>query len=672
MRKGIIFSALLLIMFLAACSKDDGITPNERFDAYIDLWQDEDFKAMYDMLATDSTDAYPTEEFIDRYQKIYDDLNVSNLKINFKKLDDDELNEAYENGTATIPFSVDMDTIAGEIDFDYEATIVQEGEEEEKDWFIQWDPGFIFPELKDGGEIHLETTEARRGEILDRNRMPLAINDTVYEIGIIPEELGNNPEQAIEQLAGYLDLDPDSIQKKLDEDWVEPDLFVPIKKVPVDAENLEAIMQIDGVMRNETTGRVYPLGKAAAHLVGYVGPVSAEDLKEHDDGAYTANDVIGKRGLEQLYEEELRGEPGYKITVEKEGEEQAVLAEKPVEDGENIVLTIDADVQEEIYASYDGDAGTAASINPKTGETLALVSSPAFDPNEMAYGISNARLQEMEKDPQTPLINRFSATFSPGSTFKPIVAAIGMANGNLDPDEGIEIKGKTWSNGEGWGDYKVRRVSETNKPVDLTDALRLSDNIYFAMQAVDMGGEAMVSGLEQFGFGEELPFAYPIETSTISNDGTLDDEILRANTGYGQGELQISALHLALAYTPFLNDGTMLQPTLLKNEETNQAWKSDLISSDEAKRFQDDLRKVVTEGTAKAGNQADVPVSGKTGTAELKLSNDDESGQENGWFVGYPTEDKDILIAMMIEHTEDKGGSSYTVEKVTSILDELK
>src|SRR5699024_11222884 len=98
---------------------------------------------------------------------------------------------------------------------------------------------------------------------------------------------------------------------------------------------------------------------------------------------------------------------------------QAVLAEKPVQDGESIVLTIDADVQEEIYASYDGDAGTAASINPKTGETLALVSSPAFDPNEMAYGISNARLQEMEKDPQTPLINRISATFSLETPFKP-------------------------------------------------------------------------------------------------------------------------------------------------------------------------------------------------------------------------------------------------------------
>src|SRR5699024_498214 len=121
----------------------------------------------------------PTEEFIDRYQKIYDDLNVSNLKINFKKLDDDELNEAYENGTATIPFSVDMDTIAGEIDFDYEATIVQEGEEEEKDWFIQCDSGLISRPLNDSGEINLETTESDRGEILDPNRMPLAINDTV-------------------------------------------------------------------------------------------------------------------------------------------------------------------------------------------------------------------------------------------------------------------------------------------------------------------------------------------------------------------------------------------------------------------------------------------------------------------------------------------------------------
>lgn len=674
MKKIIALLPILLLLIITACSNDE-ITPEERFDSYVKHWNKQEFSKMYDMISTKASKKYPTEEFVDRYKNIYGDLDVADLKVTYDKLSEKELETAMEKGKATFPFSVEMKTIAGPITFDYKATLIQEEEDDKKNWFVKWNPGFIFPAIKDGGKIGIETKEPKRGEILDRNRMPLAINDIVYEIGIVPEKLGANPDQQKQKIADLLNMSVESINNSLNADWVKPNLFVPLKKVPTSKEKtLNQLWEINSIMKRDVTGRVYPSGKATAHLVGYIGKITAEEMKKIDSGNYGPNDMIGKRGLEQLFEEKLRGERGVKVTVTKEGEEIKVLAEKPVKHGENVVTTINADLQEKIYSSYNGEAGTTAAINPKTGEVLALVSSPAFNPNDFLYGISQSKLEQLQKDPQNPTLNRFAATYAPGSVIKPVTAAIGLKNGSIVPGEGVEINGLTWSNGEGWGDYEVKRVSGSDGPVDVTDALIRSDNIYFAMKAVEMGSEKFVKGMKQFGFGEKLPFKYPIQTSTVSSSGSIDDEVLLANTSYGQGELQISALHLALTYTPFLNKGNMIKPTLLADAKDGQVWKKDLITEKHAKLIQDALRKIVSspKGTAGGAQSADFPISGKTGTAELKKSREVESGAENGWFVAYPTKDQDILIAMMIEHTEDKGGSGYAVNKVTEILKAVK
>lgn len=670
--KKLIFSFLILIIvFLGACSSDDEVTPNERFDSFVKQWNGLEFEKMYDMFTSETKGTYEKKDSVDRYTKIYEDLAISDLKVDFKALNEEKIEAAMESGEATIPFTVEMDSLAGPITFDYEATLIQEGEKEDKNWFVTWDPGFIFPEIKDGGEISIQPEAPKRGEILDRNQMPLAINDIVYEIGIVPEKLGDSPDQEKKKIAELLQLPVEQIDEKLDADWVEPDKFVPLKKIPTTKEDLlEKLWNVDGVAGREVTGRIYPEGKKAAQLVGYIGQINAEELEKQDAGDYSANDVIGKRGLEQLYEKELKGKPGTKIIISKEDEEEIVLAERPVKDGENITLTIDVNIQEKIYDSFDGDAGTASAINPKSGETLALVSSPAFDPNEILYGTTPNLWEKLQDDEKEPLLNRFSATFAPGSALKPITAAIGLENGAIKPDEGLEIEGKTWSNGKGWGDYKVRRVSESSEPVDLSDALIRSDNIYFAMQAVKMGSDAFVSGMEDFGYGEDLPYEYPISSSSVSSDGEINDEVLLANSSYGQGQLEMSSLHLALAYTPFINDGDMIKPTLLTSEETGEVWKKDVISSEHADLIKKILKDVVEKGTAKGAKKKDLAISGKTGTAELKLTGG-ESGKENGWFVGYPTDKQDIIIAMMVEGTEDRGGSSYTAKKVTDILSKL-
>ncbi|MEF2290531.1 penicillin-binding transpeptidase domain-containing protein [Virgibacillus dokdonensis] len=669
MRKLIVIAIILLVGVITACS-DDNATPSDRFSNYINHWNKKEFDKMYAMLSKSAKENYPTEQFVDRYKKIYQDLNVSDLKIEAETLSDKESEKAMEDGKVSIPFSVSMKTTAGPISFDYEANLIKQEDEDKENWYVDWDTGFIFPEMKDSGELLIDSTTPARGEIRDRNDMPLAMNDTIYEIGIVPENLGENAKQNKKKIAQLLGLSIESIDEKLNASWVEPNLFVPIAKITKEDEALwNELVAINGITRQETTGRIYPGGAATGALVGYIGQVTAEELKKQKENNYSAQDTIGKRGLEKLYEKQLRGIKGSTVKVINDGEE-TILAEKEAKDGENVQLTIDINVQEKIYNTLDGDKSTTSVIDAKTGETLGLVSSPSFNPNEILYGTTANIWKKLEEDKENPLLNRFSSTYAPGSVIKPITGAIGMKNGTIDPKEGLKISGLTWSNGEGWGDYEVTRVSQSNGPVDLHDAIVRSDNIYFAMQAVDMGAKAYVEGLKAFGLGTDFPFEYPITASSISTSEKLDDEVLLANTSYGQGEVEMSSLHLATAYTAFLNDGNMLKPTLLTSEEKAQVWKDKLITPEQADIIKEALRDVVVDGTAKrSAKNAKFPVSGKTGTAELKLTNDSD-GQENGWFVGYPTDDEDIIVSIMIEET--KGNSGLSTEKAVEILHKMK
>lgn len=669
------FLLIFIVLALVACSKEDDVSPNDRFSTFTSYWSEQEFEKLYDMFSKETRSNFSKEDSIERFKKIYEDLSIKDIEITFDELSDEEIQalKEEENPSVVLPFTVEMESLAGPISFDYEATLVQEAISEEDDaesnWFVEWDAGFIHPELLDGGEISIEFVEPQRGDIIDRNQMPLAINDTVYEIGIKPEDLENR-EQSIKQIASILNMDEGKINEALDAAWVEDHLFVPITTIlPTNEDTYNQLMAIPGVQRKELTGRIYPGGEATAHLVGYIGNVTADFLEKTDSDEYGPNDLVGRRGLEQLYEEQLKGKKGVTVSVRKEDGNEVTIAEKPVENGETIQLTIDINVQEKIFDGYGDNTGTTAAIDPKTGETLALVSAPSFDPNEILYGTSGNTWDKLENDPKQPLLNRFAASFAPGSVLKPITAAAGIHAGTLDPDETFEIEGLQWSKGEEWGNYKVTRVSESNGPVDLRDALLRSDNIYFAMQAVDMGSDVFTEEFKRFGFEEELPYEYPIAGSTLSNSGELTDEVLLANSSYGQGELEMSALHLATAYTMFLNEGNMLKPTLLLEEETGQIWKDELITKEDAKLIDDILRAVVTDGTAQQAKDANVPLAGKTGTVELKLTAE-EGGSINSWFVGYPHDSQDILIAMMMEKTEDKP-NGYTVEKFVEVINQL-
>ncbi|MEJ9229529.1 penicillin-binding transpeptidase domain-containing protein [Peribacillus butanolivorans] len=663
MKKLALVSGFLLmsVLFLAGCS--DEPSPEERFSAYTKLWNKQDYTKMYEYLSSDTKEKVSADEFAKRYEKIYKGIEVDQLKVDYKQPKEEKNHKDAKK--VNLAYTVDMETMAGAVSSDHKATLVKEEGDEEENWYVKWDESYIFPELEANEKISVESYPAIRGEIVDRNERGLAMNGNVAEIGIVPEKMVNETE-TVKKVAGILNMSTDEVNQKLNQSWVQPSYFVPIKKMTSDnTATLEKLLSIAGVSVNNTEDRIYPYKDATAHLIGYVGEASAEDLEKLKGKGYTASDVIGKRGLEEILEERLKGKPGGKIYIKTENGEEKVIAEKPAEEGETITLTIDAELQKDIFKQYEKESGSATALDPKTGETLALVSSPSFDPNKYIFGITKAEQKALEEDPDKPLLNRFSSTFAPGSTIKAITAAIALKNG-VDPNESINIQGKTWAKST-WKDHSITRVADPGVAIDMEKALIYSDNIYFAQKALGLGKDKFTSGLKAFGFDDALDYDYPIKASSI---GKVDSEGRLADAGYGQAQIQMSTLHLAMTYSAFLNEGNILKPSLITGNKTEKKiWKEKVISADQANQITKMLTQVVEhpKGSGHGISDLGIKIAAKTGTAEIKASKNSK-GTENGWFVAMDTEDPELLMAWMIEDVKGRGGSHLAVDQMKPIL----
>ncbi|WP_071460950.1 penicillin-binding transpeptidase domain-containing protein [Bacillus massilinigeriensis] len=667
MKKAVLMiTMLMLAAFFTGCTKE--ATPEDRLSQYVKLWNAKKFDEMYEYLSNNAQKSITKKEFVQRYDKLYQDLEIKKLDVQFKKPE----KEKEHDKKASLPISAKMDSAAGPISFDHTAELLKEKHGDEENWFIDWNTTYIFPELGKEDKISFQTIPANRGAIMDRNGDMVAANGYALEIGVIPGEMGDKKEETIQELAKLLEMTEEQINKQLNAAWVKPELLVPLKKISKDSLELqEKLFALDGVTSQKVNVREYPFGEAFSHMVGHVGPVTADELKKLEGKGYGASDVIGKRGLEQVLEKRLRGENGVKIAIRKKDGTEKVLAEKPVKDGEEVKLTVDVGVQKSIYDKMKGEAGAAAAINPLTGETLALVSAPGYDPNAATLGFTASQREAMDNDKNNPALNRFKLTFAPGSVMKPITAAVGLTADKISLDTAYEINEKRWQPDNSWGNYKITRVSDVKGRIDMQKALLYSDNIYFARVALETGSGAFKKGLEDFGFGKELDdYLYPLEPSTI---GAVDKEITLADSGYGQGQIEMNVLHLAAAYTPFVNKGNLIKPILQADEEIGQVWKESIITPEEAETMTAMLEKIVSDpkGTAHAAVIPGYPLAGKTGTAEIKAKQG-EKGRELGWFVGYNAESPDLLVTMMIDNVQEKGGSKAVVTKVKNVFEENK
>ena len=674
-------AAITVAVCVAGMFKKEDVwkTPEELLVEYMNHIPAQEYEQMYAMLHIEASGNVSQEDFIKRNSAIYEGIEIQNMAVEIIAYDEEQL---------TVTYQTSFDTVAGEISFENEAFFL-EGEDGYK---LVWDNSLIFPNLASTDKVRVSTTQANRGEILDRNGRVLAGKGTASSVGIVPGKLENR-EEAIAKIAELLETTSEVIEKKLSAQWVKDDSFVPIKTIPrveeiellkvepdedvlKEKERHESLLAIPGVMISDVEVREYPLGEAAAHLVGYVQSVTAEDLEEHAGEGYTANSVIGRSGMEGLFEKELKGQNGCRIyIVNSEGKEKEELACILVQHGQDIKLTIDASLQIALYEQFQEDKSCSVAMNPYTGGVLALVSTPSYDNNDFIMGLSSEQWTALNDHEDKPMYNRFRQVWCPGSTFKPVTAAVGLESGAIDPNEDYGNVGLSWQKDASWGSYYVTTL-HAYEPVILENALIYSDNIYFAKAALKIGYEEMESSLTQLGFNAELPFEIKMAKSQYSNSESIETEIQLADSGYGQGQVLVNPLHLACIYSAFCNEGNIIKPYLVyQNEVSAEYWISGAFSSETASRVLEGTKKVVNDshGTGYAAHRDDIVLAGKTGTAEIKASKDDTSGTELGWFAVFTAEktvERPILIISMVEDVKGRGGSGNVVKKDSLVLEE--
>ncbi len=690
---GAITLGMAVYMLILTKTGSNLTKPDELLLTYMNYISEQNYKEMYQMLDVDASGQISEEDFIKRNSAIYEGIEVHNITTTIISYDAET-----PSGYPSMPFGdkeernvvhyqTAFDTAAGNISFENEAFFLK-GEDGYK---LAWSDSLIYPGLSSTDRVRVSTIQAKRGEILDRNDRILAGPGVASSVGIVPGKL-ENKDSVIEQIAELLGIESEEIEKKLSAKWVKEDSFVPVKtlrkveeielmSLEPDEEALkeyerqQRLLEIPGVMISDTEVRSYPLKDAAAHLVGYVQNVTAEDLEKHAGDGYTANSVIGRSGAEGLFEKELRGQNGCRIyIVDSDGNEKEELACRIVENGKDIKLTIDSELQNVLYEQFRSDKSCSVAMNPYTGEVLALVSTPSYDNNDFIMGLSSEKWAALNEDENKPMYNRFRQVWCPGSTFKPITAAIGLESGAINPNEDYGNVGLSWQKDASWGSYHVTTLHAYD-PVVLENALIYSDNIYFAKAALKIGAEEMKNSLLKLGFQEEMPFEVVMSKSQYSNTENIETEIQLADSGYGQAQILVNPLHMACLYTAFCNKGNVIKPYFVYLPDADpEYWIPNAFSENTTNLVLEGMKKVINDshGTGYAAHREDILLAGKTGTAEIKVSKEDTSGTELGWFAIFTaekTEENPILIVSMVEDVKGRGGSGYVVGKDKQVIE---
>ena len=619
--------------------------PDEIWQKYVTCLNEQKYDEMYDMLTEEAKGRIEKEAFVTRNKNIYEGMDMADMKVEIQNI------EKFKD-YAKISYKSTMETGAGNIEISNSVKLMKD---KKQGYLVDWNHNLIFPQLGATDKVRIKTISAARGEIYDRNDNLLAGGGTALSVGIVPEKLGDSKDESISQIAELLGVTAESINKSLSAGWVKSDSFVPIKKIAKDETELkEKLLQIGGVKITTSKDRTYPLGEAAAHLTGYVQNITAEELKENQGKGYTSNSVIGKAGLEKQYEERLKGKAGLEIYIEDEtGKKKAEIAKIEVQNGEKIKLTIDSELQTKLYNELKDNKGLFVVMHPKTGELLALVSTPSYNPNKFITGLSTDEWNEIKENADNPMMARYLQTWCPGSTFKPVTGAIGLTSGTLSTEDTFEYSGLSWKKDNSWGDYNITTLTAYNGLKNLRNALIHSDNIYFAQATLKIGKDSFTKGLKNIKFGEAIDFGLVANKSQYSNSDEIKSETQLADSGYGQGQILVNPVHMASIYSAFANDGNMIKPYLEYKENKNVEYLvKGAFTKEAANTIKEDLIQVVEnpEGTANDMKVSGRTIAGKTGTAELKGAKGEEA-ETIGWFDCFTADDNQnqLLVVGMVE-----------------------
>jgi penicillin-binding protein 2 len=528
--------------------------------------------------------------------------------------------------------------------------------------------------LSEENRVQLIVVPPRRGWLLDRNGNPIAINRSDFRVDLVPQQL-ENPEQTLKLLAQLLDLDRDDLDRILEE-LKQSRGFQPVQvaeSIPYDQYAAITVRQpeLPGVQATRGFSRFYPTGPAVAHLVGYVGTASPEQYEEENKNPLliTPGFKVGKAGLEKTLEPNLRGTPGgQRVEVTARGKLVKELDPKPDRSGRTVQLAIDGALQEFAARRMGEESGSCVVMDCHTGDILAFVSMPAFDPNSFSRGIGRTEWRMLSEDDHLPLLNKITqGLYPPGSTIKPMNALALQAHG-VDPAERIFCPG-----GYRLGNRFFRCLGRHGS-VDMNRAIAKSCNSYFYAMGHRVGYDNIAPMAKRLGLGAK--FDLPLVTQnygTVPNsewkarkfnenrrlverpDWTASDTL---NASIGQGYLLLNPLQLAVMAARIAS-GRDVQPQLLGVHKDPAPLLG--LPPEHLEVVQKAMWQVVNgDGTAGASRLPldGIAMSGKTGTAQVRRIASGQRGQGGDWkyrdhglFVFFAPSDKPRYAgAVVIEH----------------------
>lgn len=534
--------------------------------------------------------------------------------------------------------------------------------------YLQIYQGEYYAGLADGNRIRIVPSMAPRGTFYDRNGELLVTNRPGFSVSLLPLTAPIS-DDVIDRLSDLLKVPTDEIKTKI----AGHSGFNPIRiKTDVTPDIVSIIeeqkSQYPGVVIEVTPIRDYILKQEGAHTFGYVSEINDTELEKMKDEGYKSGDIIGKFGLEKVYDKELRGENGgQQVEVDVSGKPVQILGRKEPVPGDDLELTIDINLQQaaekavnEQLTQIGAHAAAAVVMNPQTGEILAMVSRPAFDPNLFAHGISSKDWNQLNNNPYHPMDNKtITGEYPPGSTFKIVTGTAALTEGVVTPDEQIFDSGRHWIIPKGNAD------GEALGWLNFRTALAHSDNVYFYEMGNRLGIDRLEKYARMFGLGAKTGIDLPYEaTGLVANrrykEKNFDDgEWYLSETfdaAIGQGFNLVTPLQAAMVMGEIAADGKRYKPHVVNriiapDGSVVKDFQPELLSQldvpeEDIKLVQDGLHDVTKYGTAASSFRGfTVDIAGKTGTAE------NSQGRDHGWFVAYgPFDNPNIVVAVIVEN----------------------
>jgi len=519
-------------------------------------------------------------------------------------------------------------------------------------------------------------TAAPRGRILDRNNKPIAENVVGYSVALLAQR-EDTLRSTLDRLKTAINLTPKQYQdaiRRFHRDPTRPTVIIQDASLDVVSVLEEHHMDFPSLIIQSAPKRIYPNGTAVGALVGYIGEISEGQLTNLSSAGYKAGQLIGQRGLEKQYEQELRGREGVQF-VEVDAKNRIVSTGRArdaitPEEGPPLYTNIDLDLQEYIHSLFgDSLAAGAIAMNPKTGEVLALYSSPSIDPNRFVGGVPASYYDSIRTDSRQPEYNKVTqATQPPGSTFKLATSVMALEDSLITFDSHMpqSCNGFYYFGNRAWRCWK----KEGHGSLSLANAIAQSCDVYFYQLGQRLTLSRLVGGGISLGFdkktGIDLPEEnkprFPTSVPDYFNQKygprgwTLGSTEL--NMAIGQGENAQTVVNMARFYSALATDGT--EPTPMIKKGTPKLSKRITLSPDQIAQLRKAMMGVVSEGGTAAGAAIKgVKVAGKTGTAQTMKNDKNGKPLYWAWFAGMaPAEDPQIVVVVMVPNVTFEGATS--------------